>query len=454
VVPTSRKTSRSSRWPARAGSRPVATARCGPPPSDQPWRYLGQLPSPEPDAPTAIALHADGRFAIGTSRGWIQWATVVPFALGRRERARFERIGQLVWAGDRLLVRGDRGGVQVWSGDGSGARLRLPATGNRRVRHHGDQLLAIGRGVWRWDLDATTGELGWTAAAGVSSVAVSPGGRWIAAGLPDGRVELRDATTGAVTTLALYDNLGVKQVGFTADGRELIVASAGPDPLRRIDLATGAHRPTPTIDIGAVRFAIAADGTVTSFHYGGGRHRWRDQTASTATGPEVIDVVARDDRLLALASDGVIARIDGERWTALDRSPGATALASLPDGDLAVGLAGQVVLAPGTARAVALPIDGAGVLDLAVSPDGRWLAAACTDGAIRLWALSSHALRATLRGHVQRVSSVTFDDRGRLWSAGWDGRIRAWDVGALTIDAAAAAAEVPRRWALDLDDIR
>jgi hypothetical protein len=442
---------------ALAGARRVAACRDGSlwtATVGQPWRYLGQLPSPEPDAPTAIALHADGRFAIGTSRGWIQWATVVPFALGRRERARFERIGQLVWAGDRLLVRGDRGGVQVWSGDGSGARLRLPATGNRRVRHYGDQLLAIGRGVWRWDLDATTGELGWTAAAGVSSVAVSPGGRWIAAGLPDGRVELRDATTGAVTTLALYGNLGVKQVGFTADGRELIVASAGPDPVRRIDLATGAHRPTPTIDIGAVRFAIAADDTVTSFHYGGGRHRWRDQTASTAIGPEVIDVVARDDRLLALASDGVIARIDGERWTALDRSPGATALASLPDGDLAVGLAGQVVLAPGTDRAVALPIDGAGVLDLAVSPDGRWLAAACTDGAIRLWALSSHALRATLRGHVQRVSSVTFDDRGRLWSAGWDGRIRAWDVGALTIDAAAAAAEVPRRWALDLDDIR
>jgi hypothetical protein len=224
---------------ALAGARRVAACRDGSlwtTTVGEPWRYLGQLPSPEPDAPTAIALHADGRFAIGTSRGWIQWATVVPFALGRRERARFERIGQLVWAGDRLLVRGDRGGVQVWSGDGSGARLRLPATGNRRVRHHGDQLLAIGRGVWRWDLDATTGELGWTAAAGVSSVAVSPGGRWIAAGLPDGRVELRDATTGAVTTLALYDNLGVKQVGFTADGRELIVASAGPR-------SAAAHRP-------------------------------------------------------------------------------------------------------------------------------------------------------------------------------------------------------------------
>jgi WD40 repeat protein len=421
---------------------------------DQPWRPLGRLDLPEPiDAPTALALRPDGVIAIATSRGWLTTATLEPFAQGPTERARFERVGQLAWSGDRLLVRGDRGGAQVWSTDGSGARLRLPATGNRRIRAHGEELLAIGRGVWRWRTTASTGELGWTANAGISTVAVSPDGRWIAAGLPDGRVELRDTTTGAVRTLALYE-LAVKQVGFTADGRELVVASAGPDPLRRIDLATGADRPTPTIDIGAVRFAIADDGTVTSFHYGGTRLRWRDDQATSARGAEVIDVVTDPRGVLALASDGAVAQVDGERWTERLRAPGATALIGLADGRIAIGQAGQVVIRSAAATLAALPIDGAGVLDLAASADQRWLAAACTDGAIRIWDLATHELRATLRGHVQRVASVTFDRQGRLWSAGWDGRIRAWDVSAFTIDAAAAAAEVPRRWALDLNDIR
>ena len=35
-----------------------------------------------------------------------------------------------------------------------------------------------------------------------------------------------------------------------------------------------------------------------------------------------------------------------------------------------------------------------------------------------------------MRGHKQRVGGVVWDksDNGRVWSAGWDGSVRSWDV--------------------------
>jgi hypothetical protein len=69
------------------------------------------------------------------------------------------------------------------------------------------------------------------------------------------------------------------------------------------------------------------------------------------------------------------------------------------------------------------------VLDLAFSPDGKWLVSASRDQTARVFEIDSGALTASFREHNQPVTAVTFLEEGkRVASAGRDGRIRTWDT--------------------------
>jgi WD40 repeat protein len=73
---------------------------------------------------------------------------------------------------------------------------------------------------------------------------------------------------------------------------------------------------------------------------------------------------------------------------------------------------------------------------VAVSPDGRTLAAGYNDGTVRIWDLaawrpgeSSPPIRVKLEGHTDFVCSVAFSPDGKLLASGAnDGFIRLWDV--------------------------
>jgi len=75
-------------------------------------------------------------------------------------------------------------------------------------------------------------------------------------------------------------------------------------------------------------------------------------------------------------------------------------------------------------------LDGhtAPIVDLAVSPDGKWLASASWDHTVRLWPLNGGAPR-VLTGHSQNVNGVAFSPDGKqLISAGYDNTLRIWPM--------------------------
>jgi WD40 repeat protein len=69
------------------------------------------------------------------------------------------------------------------------------------------------------------------------------------------------------------------------------------------------------------------------------------------------------------------------------------------------------------------------VHSVAVTPDGRTLAAGCHDGTIRLWELATGRPGAPLRGHQGVVAALLFTPDGKtLISAGHDRAVTLWDV--------------------------
>jgi WD40 repeat protein len=87
-------------------------------------------------------------------------------------------------------------------------------------------------------------------------------------------------------------------------------------------------------------------------------------------------------------------------------------------------------------------VEGASVRTIAVSPNGREIATAGDDGVIRLWDASSFRLTRVLRGHAGAIYALDYwTDSTLLASAGWDGKVKVWDLRnddrSLTFDAGA-----------------
>jgi hypothetical protein len=146
-------------------------------------------------------------------------------------------------------------------------------------------------------------------------------------------------------------------------------------------------------------------------------------TCAAETGPTGMN----ESTCLAFAPDGRRLAVGGSGHTI------AVSLWDPSTGQRKHGLADPDSLSTGgRSPATAPPAGehGLAVAAVAFSPDGATLAAACSDGVIRLWDIASGDLRLTFSGHVGGVRRLAFTPDGRtLASLGDDNTLNLWHPG-------------------------
>ena len=244
-------------------------------------------------------------------------------------------------------------------------------------------------------------------------VAFSPDGTRLVSGFQDGTVRLWEvASQTEVATLEGHTDR-VASVAFSPDG--LLLASAGgwvDGSVRLWDVATQAQVARLSGhngDVRSVSFSSPDGGTLASA--GGGL----DPTVrlwDVATGGRIAALEEHTGPVHSVTFSG-----DGTTLVS-GAADGTVLLRDLESGNVA-GLSGHASLS-----------------SLALSPDGSILASGSGDwqGPVRLWDAARRIPIATLEGHTDRVTSVSFSTDGVLLASGsWDRTVKLWDVGTRTL---------------------
>ena len=250
----------------------------------------------------------------------------------------------------------------------------------------------------------------------------APDGRLVATGGTDGTARLWTAANGDLVHLFHAHRGAVLAVRFNEDGTRL--ATLGTDRAVRVwDVHTGkqlralpgVHNRTNVTDAWGQGLAFV------------GRDRIAVSPWQRGTKPS--PVVAK---VFDISSGRQVGTIKDPRGAApvvdIDVNPGATMLAA---GQFGTGQLQLYALPSGRQLDVA-HADGATVLDVEFSRDGRRLATGGVDGLAKTWDVTRGNLHedVTLRGHTRPVGSVSFNRAGtRLATWGQpDGGARIWDV--------------------------
>jgi WD40 repeat protein len=254
----------------------------------------------------------------------------------------------------------------------------------------------------------------------VQLIALTPDGKYLAAGCKDGTIKLWDVADGnALHTLTVggttKDRYEVNSLVFSPNSKWLAAGRSG-GPVNVWDIQSGKeHWAIVDQNSKAVGFLPDGKSLVTPGGFGKSTKVW-DVAAKSMTAEGFSFFT--NTTVMVLSPDGKWAAT-GQGAQSDEKPEPRVTLHELPSGKLRGNLLPQT--------------EGTEVL--AMSADGKRLAsvkgwASHPAKTINLWDLSTGQVKAELKGHTDKIQALAFSPDGKyLASGGWDKTVRIWDAG-------------------------